>query len=148
VDLLEELHRIVLLATQLCLTLAPLFVVLVTVLLLSVVTRWPLPLGSRLLLTLALELNLAALLARRLPTLRPVGSPTGGKSSPMVTVLNHSAWYACHSAVVAKESWLRGSPAAADAASCAALKTVGISGVRRAGRPRKGVRRIIHPKGA
>ena len=31
-----------------------------------------------------------------------------------------------------KESWLRGSPAAADAASCAALKTVGISGVRRA----------------
>ena len=46
--------------------------------------------------------------------------------------MNHSAWYACHSAVVAKESWVRGSPAAADAASCAALKTVGISGVRRA----------------
>ena len=48
-------HRILLLAMQLGLTLAPLFVVLVILLLLSVVTRGPLPWGSWLLLTLALE---------------------------------------------------------------------------------------------
>ena len=56
-------------------------------------------------------------------------SLTGGSTSPSVMVANHSAWYACHaSRSPPNESSVRGSPAVAEAASCSAVKRVGMAG--------------------
>ena len=49
-------------------------------------------------------------------------SPSAGSVSPMVTVKNHSFWYACQASVSpSNDSSIRGSPAAAEAASCSAV---------------------------
>ena len=59
--------------------------------------------------------------------MRRLLSPTGGSVWPSVMAEKKESWYACHARVSpAKVLSVRGSPAAADAASCSGVKRAGI----------------------